>query len=216
MTKRIAVGVDGSTMSTEALEFALDEAELWNVGLEVVHTLMPADVPSTLAASYPAPAYETPVEADALVEAQIETARKQGHGRGIEITRTVRMGSAAESLLEASQRAALLVVGSRGRGGFAGLLLGSVSQRCAHHARSPLAVVRSYGGTASASDFPHTPRIVVGFDGSQFSELALRWAVEEGMRRDALVEASTVLGTSDAQDARIHMAERVLREAVDA
>src|SRR4051794_37719944 len=216
MTKRIAVGVDGSAMSTEALEFALDEAELWNVGLEVVHTLMPADVPSTLAASYTALAYETPLEADALVEAQIETARKKGHGRGIEITRTVRMGAPGESLLEASQRAALLVVGSRGRGGFAGLLLGSVSQRCAHHARSPLAVVRSYGGTASASDFPHTARIVAGFDGSPYSELALRWAVEEGIRRGALVEATTVVGAADMQDGRKLVAERVLRDAVDA
>jgi nucleotide-binding universal stress UspA family protein len=216
MTKRIAVGIDGSAMSTEALEFALDEAERWNVGLEVVHTLMPADVPSSLAACYTALAYETPLEADALVEAQIESALKTGHGRGIEITRTVRMGPPAECLLEASQRAALLVVGSRGRGGFAGLLLGSVSQRCAHHALSPLAVVRSYGGAASAADLPHAARIVVGFDGSAYSELALQWAVEEGIRRDALVEVTTVVGAADGQDGRIHVAERVLRDAVAA
>ena len=62
---------------------------------------------------------------------------------GLDIERTVVEGSAATALLEAAQGADLLVVGSRGRGGFAGLLLGSVSQQCAHHASCPVVIVRA-------------------------------------------------------------------------
>ncbi|HEU6444441.1 MAG TPA: universal stress protein [Gaiellaceae bacterium] len=59
------------------------------------------------------------------------------------IERRAVQGSAAEELVRASEGAELLVVGSRGLGGFASLLLGSVSQQCAHHARCPVVIVRS-------------------------------------------------------------------------
>ena len=73
--------------------------------------------------------------------------------------------------------AELLVVGSRGRGGFSALLLGSVSQQCAAHAPCPVVVVPE-------NTEPTTPRrIVVGVDGSAGSLLALRWALDEAVRR---------------------------------
>jgi len=60
----------------------------------------------------------------------------------VEITSAVRRGAAAEVLLDAADEADLLVVGSQGHGGFAGMLLGSVSQHCVRHARCPVAIIR--------------------------------------------------------------------------
>jgi nucleotide-binding universal stress UspA family protein len=61
---------------------------------------------------------------------------------GVDVTQIVRQGQAAEVLVAEAKEAELLVVGSRGRGGFAGLLLGSVSQQCAHYAPCPVVIVR--------------------------------------------------------------------------
>src|SRR5690606_20853392 len=62
--------------------------------------------------------------------------------RGVVVNQIVQEGPAARCLLDSAKGADLLVVGSRGRGGFTGLLLGSVSQQCAHHAPCPLVIVR--------------------------------------------------------------------------
>ena len=81
-----------------------------------------------------------------------------------------------------AEDAALLVVGARGRGGFASLLLGSVSQKVLHHATCPVAVIR-----AGQEPSPRVGegRIVVGVDGSRNADAALRWAIDEGRRRGA-------------------------------
>ncbi len=89
----------------------------------------------------------------------------------------------ARALLEASSGADLLVVGARGYGGFRGLLLGSVSQQCAHHTTIPMAIVRRGDRRlAGTSD-----KIVVGIDGSATSLQALAWALDEGRARRATV-----------------------------
>jgi len=71
-----------------------------------------------------------------------EVEREMPEAADARIERVVVAGHPAEMLLAAASGAELLVVGSRGRGGFAGLLLGSVSQTCAHHARCPVVIVR--------------------------------------------------------------------------
>jgi nucleotide-binding universal stress UspA family protein len=60
---------------------------------------------------------------------------------GVTVDRKLRTGNASQALLHEAKGAALLVVGSRGRGGFTGLLLGSVSQQVAHHAPCPVVIV---------------------------------------------------------------------------
>jgi nucleotide-binding universal stress UspA family protein len=90
----------------------------------------------------------------------------------------------ARALVEAANGAALLVVGARGRGGFRGLLLGSVSQQCLHHAHCPVAVIR----TSVPAHADRVDRILVGIDGTA-SRDALCWAVDEAVVRHGSVTA---------------------------
>jgi nucleotide-binding universal stress UspA family protein len=95
------------------------------------------------------------------------------------ITAELVRGQAPEVLLTRAAYADLLVVGNRGRGGFRGLLLGSVSQHCAAHAPVPVVVVRPKSPLPDGSD------VVVGVDGSSGSLAALDFAVAEAVARDA-------------------------------
>ena len=136
---RIVVGVDGSAAAGRALEFAIEEARLRHAELQVVHVWHYPLVAST--------GYAPPVEAEvytALEQAGhelVDDAVAEAQSAGVEAAGTVVEGPVAEALVEAAEEADLLVVGSRGRGGFAGLLLGSVSQQCAHHARCAVTIV---------------------------------------------------------------------------
>jgi nucleotide-binding universal stress UspA family protein len=95
------------------------------------------------------------------------------------ITTELVAGHSVEVLLTRAAYADLLVVGNRGRGGFKGLLLGSVSQHCAAHSPSPVAVVRR------DSPMPNHSDVVVGVDGSAASRAALEFAVREAAARHA-------------------------------
>lgn len=137
--RRIVVGVDGSAGSISALRWALDEARLRETSVELVHAWhLPA---LTLAAPYAAPWISgdlEPQEAQVLEDALELLGGESGD---VEVDSTLVNGMVVKALIDISEDADLLVVGSRGRGGFKGLLLGSVSQQCAMHARCPVVIV---------------------------------------------------------------------------
>jgi|SRR5512145_3367500 nucleotide-binding universal stress UspA family protein len=138
---RIVVGVDGSDESKEALRWALEEAELRDASLRVVYAWSDPYVFT--------PGYGLPedFEFDALREKAVERldaviAEVVGATNDAKIEGVVTEGPAGSALVRAAEGADLLVVGSRGHGGFVGLLLGSVSQQCVTHAPCPVLVVR--------------------------------------------------------------------------
>lgn len=139
----IVVGIDGSAGSRTALQFAAEEAGLRQTKLKVVSAWhVPAGV-------YMQPTYMD-LDLDRLRQSAGDIAEQQvvdvmGTERAKTVEVVIREGNAAEALLEESYEAEMLVVGSRGHGGFAGLLLGSVSQQCAAHASCPVVVVHDNG-----------------------------------------------------------------------
>ena len=134
---RIVVGIDGSEASTDVLEWAARQAALTGSSLEVVTTW---EWPISLGWTIPLPSdYDPAAEAARSVEGFL-TAARSAHP-DVNIESTVTEGHPAPTLVEASNRADLLVVGSRGHGEFAGMLLGSVSEHCAHHAKCPVVIV---------------------------------------------------------------------------
>jgi nucleotide-binding universal stress UspA family protein len=137
--ERIVVGVDGSATSLRALAWATEEARLRGATLVVVHAWRPVVMPALA----PLPPYIDPeslrLAAEELVAAALATVpvAELAH----EVETLVVPDSPARAVLEAAADASLIVVGSRGRGGFTGLLLGSVSQHLIHHAECPVVVV---------------------------------------------------------------------------
>lgn len=136
----IVVGIDGSRGSESALRFAAQEAELHNVKLRVV-TVWHVGRSVYMSTSALAQIDPDAMEADALQVAGEEVERVLGPQPSENIEVVARQGDAAPVLIDESKRAQILVVGSRGHGGFAGLLLGSVGQQCASHAVCPVVIV---------------------------------------------------------------------------
>lgn len=146
----VVVGVDGSPGSAAALRAALEEARLRKAVLEVVHVwAMPLSLgaPSPFLLELPAgapPAEDLVAKVERRARRILDDAiagALGGEEAGVEIEPTLVEGRAAQALLAAAKDADLLVVGARGHGGFRGLLLGSVSEQVAHHARCPVLIV---------------------------------------------------------------------------
>ncbi len=163
---QIVVGIDGSSAAFEALTWAYRQAVRTGEGLHLVTTYELDSSHSPYSPSYAyAPdgrtaAHLTEAEsqwreerhlaaqerAERMVRDVLTAVRAAEEGDP-DVTQEVVAGARpAEILVERSQHASLLVVGSRGRGGFRGLLLGSVSQQCVHHAGCPVVVVRAGSG----------------------------------------------------------------------
>ena len=140
---RIVVGIDGSSASKAGLRWALDEARLRGADVHLVHGWhFPAVAVSSYgAAALPviAPEDLEKVAEEVLKDAVTEAASEAAN---VEVTASTVRGHPAQVLLAAAKGAALLVVGSRGLGGFAGMLLGSVSSQVIHHATCPVVVIR--------------------------------------------------------------------------
>ena len=143
----IVVGVDHSAGSKSALRFALEEARLRSATLRVVHAWQFEYAGATgFQGLFPGPVVEFEDLRQGAEAALEETLKEVAvDADGVTIERRVEQGPPAAVLVDESRTADLLVVGSRGHGGFAQLLLGSVSQQCALHAFCPVVIVR---GTA--------------------------------------------------------------------
>jgi nucleotide-binding universal stress UspA family protein len=139
---RIVVGVDGSPSSKAALRWALRQARLTGARVEAVtaRQLPPSSGWDLL----PDTADVAGIARSMLEEA---IAGAGALAPGVKIQPTVRQGNAAQVLLDDAKGAELLVVGSRGHGGFTEALLGSVGQHCVHHATCPVVVIRDGTGT---------------------------------------------------------------------
>jgi nucleotide-binding universal stress UspA family protein len=177
---QIVVGVDGSEHSAAALRWAAREADRRRHDLVAVlvwdlFNQRHADGTHRFDPEYGAD------QADAALAAAVEAAL--GADPAATVVRRVVCDLPAPGLLAAADQADLLVVGARGFGGFRELLLGSVSQQCLHHARVPIAIVRPDGPESGGRE-----RVVVGVDGSEPSEAALRWAIADGAARKAVVQ----------------------------
>jgi nucleotide-binding universal stress UspA family protein len=153
--RTIVVGVDGSPESDGALRWALDEARLRGSTLLVVHAYQAAPIQLGETVASAAGMGAPPVYSVEDVERLREAAEGEAGGvidgalrrvgadatAGLEVRRETVDGPPTQALIAAARDADLLVLGSRGRGGFLGLLLGSVAQQCVHHPPCPVVVV---------------------------------------------------------------------------
>jgi nucleotide-binding universal stress UspA family protein len=138
----IVVGIDGSAAAANALEYAIEEAQLRKAALKVTYAYAVIGNPITGSTGKD---YYAQVEAHAkeFLQGLVASAPPSD---GVDVEWLAVPGNPSEVLIDASEGATLLVVGSRGVGGFRGLLMGSVSTQCVHHSHCPVLVVREGHG----------------------------------------------------------------------
>lgn len=177
--RRVVVGYDGSGPSGVAVEWAAAEATLRGRGLTIVHALLPTVTAGSLGAGIaPGPEMLGSLE----VQAREQVEELAAELRPLDVETVVTVGGPSGVLLEASETADLVVVGSRGRGGFSSLILGSVAAQVAAHAMCPVVTVRQLPA-ADATD------VVVGIDASPGAEAAIAFAFDEASRHGWTVVA---------------------------
>jgi nucleotide-binding universal stress UspA family protein len=136
----VLLGVDGSPANNPAVGFAFEEAALRGVPLTAMHTWTH---PVSTGHGDMLPLVYDAAEVEADENRVLAEALAGWHDRypDVVVHRDLTHGGARQALIDATGRAQLVVVGTRGRGGFTGLLLGSVSQAVLHHAACPVAIV---------------------------------------------------------------------------
>jgi nucleotide-binding universal stress UspA family protein len=141
---RIVVGVEGSPGSHAALRWAIEEARLRGGTVEVVTAYLPTYVPAAPDFGYvPLDPVDLVDEVRKMQDDVIAEVSAGVDTAGVPIEQRLLKGRSADTLIAAAEGADMLVVGNRGRGGFRGLLLGSVSQQVTHHATCPVVIVRA-------------------------------------------------------------------------
>ena len=133
---RIVVGIDGSSCSAEALRWALRMANSTGATVDAV---IAWHMPNMYGVGYLPGDYDPAGDAEKIMTETVDATVGVTRPDGMRLI--ARQGLPAKVLLDESEGAQMLVVGSRGHGGFAGLMLGSVSAACAEHARCPALVV---------------------------------------------------------------------------
>ena len=176
---RIVVGMDGSDGSLKAAKWSVGEAKLRGRGITLANALMPLTASSAFGIPVP-PGLDL---IDDMRNGAIEELTRVAADLDCnDVQVRVEIGTPSALLLTASDTAELLVLGSRGRGGFTALLLGSVGSQVTSHASCPVIVMRD-NPRAGAQE------IVVGLDGSPHSVAALDFAFDEASRHGFTVVA---------------------------
>ncbi|GER24118.1 universal stress protein [Zafaria cholistanensis] len=174
----IVVGVDGSEQAERALRWAEEEAARRGVPLNIATAYtIPVFAASSMDAGY------ATLDDEAIREGAEEVAREASESvrvPGLEVRTLVEPGDAAGVLLDLSAQADLVVVGSRGRGGFVGRLLGSVSSALPAHAKCPTVIVPLPPDEGEA--LPRRDVVTVGVDGSERARRAVLVAAEQAQR----------------------------------
>jgi nucleotide-binding universal stress UspA family protein len=181
LTRPVVVGVDGSTSASQAVRWAAAEAARRKTALVIVHSCMvvPVHAPHVAGSSE---AYADAVFDHGRALLAEATTLATETAPQIEVTAELVSGGAAEQLVGRSASAQLVVLGSRGLGGFTGLLVGSIAVAVTTHAHCPTVVVRAPSSDAGAP-------VVVGLDGSPSSDAALAFAFEAAALRGVALHA---------------------------
>lgn len=182
MERPLVAGVDGSDTGLAALDWAVDEAERYARPLRIVHASLWEPYEEVVTD----PTKDRPPGQDLAERIVADAAERAGlRAPGVEITTAVLPDDPAGALLQEGREAALLVVGSRGRGAFTGLLLGSVSLVVAARSACPVVVVR---GNRYTRDSGHG-RVLLGVGEHDVDSAAVRFAFREAALRDAELDA---------------------------
>ncbi|KUO06241.1 universal stress protein [Streptomyces caeruleatus] len=189
MVRTVVVGLDGSSESRAAAEWAAREAKLRGLPLKIVHVWEPVPEPMAQA---PLLGAETQAHWTARVPREAAEGIRLRHA-GVEVTTEQRTGGAADALTEAAADAELLVLGSRGLSGVGGFMVGSVGLSVVAHAERPVVLVRpgeqaadeheaDPAGVPSAAT-PYRP-VVLGLDAMSPDDSVIEFAFEEAARRE--------------------------------
>src|SRR5215207_201227 len=183
LVRPIVVGYDGSAASRQALSWAVTEAGRRGLPLRLVYAVgyvSPNGPPMPTGVILGLP--ELRVAAEGVVHEAERQVRVTAPGQEFSSRMCIDLGPAA-ALLQEAERSELVVVGSRGRGGFGALLLGSTSFSVAMHATCPVVVVRGEERAPGGDHRAYSNGVIVGVDGSELSRLALAFAFQAASER---------------------------------